>query len=112
MSDHDEIPRAAAPHVASLESQGWHVVVEPDSVGICRFFKNGKPRKTPVVLLRFIEWTEENECDAVTGEITFIKRRSARPYRLESVRFGQAKTFAILNSAVMAFLDEAREHTP
>lgn len=36
-----------------LRSRGWHVEVEADSIGVYRLWKNGNPKKTPVVFFSY-----------------------------------------------------------
>lgn len=40
---------------AELKSAGWHLYEDDDSFGIATRFRNGKPKKTPCVLLRYFD---------------------------------------------------------
>lgn len=91
---------------------GWHVILEKDRIGVCRHFKNGKPRKTPDVNLAYDEFTYDIDFDWKTGETIETKRESVRPYRLDCRAFNAAKTYGKLASALAAFLTEARQLAP
>jgi len=40
-------------NIAALQARGWHVEYTDDHIYLSLFFKNGKPRKTPIVSFTF-----------------------------------------------------------
>jgi len=94
-----------------LESMGWHVRLSDNAIAVHRFFKNGKPRKTPDVELSYHEYTVDMVVD-LDGTIREESRKSRRPYRLTSRNFVSAKTFNKTTSAVLAFIQEATTLAP
>ncbi|WP_219552981.1 hypothetical protein [Klebsiella pneumoniae] len=59
MGMYKNIADVHAAFVDTLQGMGWHVATYMDDSGlgsrldVCDFFKNGKPRKTPVVSLSY-----------------------------------------------------------
>lgn len=97
--------------VEDLQSLGWHVEIAEQSISLHRFFKNGKPRKTPDILLSYNEYTVDVFVD-LDGLLKEEARKSSRPYRLDSRNLATAKTFVKMSSAVACFLAEAKKLAP
>jgi len=97
---------------AEFEALGWHVQIHVDGVSLHNFFKNGKPRKTPVVGISFSEWTVDMFDDGDGRGLQEVRRPSKRPYYVFSSGFTQARTFAGRPNAVALFLEEARRLAP
>lgn len=95
-----------------LEALGWHVQVDVDGISLYTFFKNGKPRKTPVVGISFCEWTVDMFDDGDGRGLQEVRRPSKRPYSVFSPGFTQARTFAGRPKAVALFLEESRRLAP
>lgn len=100
-----------AAEVEQLQSLGWHVEVTDDEISLHRFFKNGKPRKSPDIRLSYNEYTFDAFVD-IDGVFKEERRKSQRPYRLDTQNHAIAKSFIKLSSAVASFLAEAKEHAP
>lgn len=118
--EYDPSPDAAiAPTVAkAIESEvqglrllGWHVEVADDAVGLCRYFKNGKARKTPDIVLSYDEWTVDFFDDFHGKGMQELRRPSTRPYAVRT-RSAATRTFASQRKAVVLFLNEARRLAP
>lgn len=80
----------------TLDGMGWHVTTyhkdgECIRLDVCDYFKNGKPRKTPVVTLYF---EPENK---------------TRPYVCKCREIELANTYANLDNAALMFLNLAYE---
>ena len=89
-----------------LENLGWHVTFSEDEASVYRFFKNGKPRKTPDVSLSYDEFVIDLFVDD-DGELHEDARHSTRPYRVDSLRFASGRMFGKLSRAAALFLEEA-----
>ncbi len=100
-----------AAEVKDLQSLGWHVEVAEQTISLHRFFKNGKPRRTPDIVLSYNEYTVDVFVD-LDGALKEGARKSSRPYRLDSRNFATAKTFVKMSSAVACFLAEAKTLAP
>lgn len=106
-----------AEHLSSgLTEAGWHVKVDSSSLGICTFFKNGKPKKTPSVAISFEpisnEYVFEGYSRGETNKTMANDNVRARPWRVDSWRFKRARTFCDLHHAVSVFAIEAVESDP
>lgn len=88
----------------ALGALGWHVELSSESVSLHRYFKNGKPRKTPDISLSY-QPTQEYEEWTEVGEYEIRARASTRPWRLESRMNPRARSFAKLSGAVVAFME-------
>ena len=98
------------PNAAELEELGWHVELSRDAIGLHRFFKNGKPRKTPAVQL----WYEELTTDffvELDGRQIEETRKSQLPYHVRSER-AATRSFVRVSRAIEMFWDEARSLKP
>lgn len=98
--------------LSELEALGWHVVASKDSISTHRFFKNGNPRKTPDVCLAYHEFVVDDVYDDDTGDFREEKRRSKRPYRVDSRRFSMGRSFGRIRNARALFLGEAYALAP
>jgi hypothetical protein len=90
---------------------GWNVVEEDNFLGVSRFLKNGKPRKTTVVSLKFVERSEESIYDFELGKMVVMKRPPTgreRPWRVDSERLAAGRVFSKLTPAAEAFVEEVR----
>jgi hypothetical protein len=90
---------------------GWHLYEDGESFGIATRFKNGKPKKTPSILISYFDRTTEIVFDPDGGELISVSRELTgreRPWRVDSWRYREGKTFAELQRAFAAFLEEAR----
>lgn len=96
---------------SKLTEAGWHIHQEAYSLGVGGYFKNGKPKKTPSVAIRFIDPSADIEFDLKTGDFVEVKRMltgKERPWRVDSWRFREGKTFGRLTSAAEIFIEEVR----
>jgi len=100
-----------AAEVEKLQSLGWHVEVAEDAISLHRFFQNGKPRKRPDIELSYNKYTFDTFFD-LDGAMKEDRRKSSRPYRLDSRNLATAKTFVKMSSAVTYFLAEAKALAP
>jgi len=106
------IKQAFAGKIPDLEALGWHIQLSDDAVSVHRSFKNGKPRKIPDVRLSYDEFNVDLVYDLDAEGMVEEKRKSSRPYRVESRNFGSARSFGRLSKASELFLDEARSLAP
>ena len=116
---------------AELTAAGWHLYEEADSFGVGTRFKNGKPKKTPSVWLRYLLPDPESSTPRIEtvalvlsisppGEfmshVETIEKpgrpRTPRPWRVDSWRLPTGKTFPDLQSAFALLIDEARLSDP
>lgn len=114
-----------------LHAAGWHLYVDHESIGVAGYFKNGKPKKTPSIWLRYFPLGAPNSSNAVSetslvmsigpdgGLETRIEtmeraapRLKPRPWRVDSWRLPTGKTFTELRQAFALFLEEARHSEP
>lgn len=95
--------------IERLEADGWYVRRDKHHVGLCRTFKNGKPRKTPEVAIAY--WPTNEVLDWGTGEPRIVQKESTRPWRVE--RKGQrARSFTDYHNALGVFLEHAKQVRP
>jgi len=105
------IREVLADEAGQLQSLGWHVAITEDSISVHRFFKNGKPRKTPDIELSYVEYTIDQFIEP-DGTFKEERRKSSRPYRLASRNYAAAKAFKKMSGAVASFLNEAKALAP
>ena len=94
-----------------LRAAGWHVTVSDNYLAVSAYFKSGKPRKTPTVSLQFIDRANEPRLDWETGEFSTETRELTgreRPWRVDSARLSQGKSFGELQRAAELFIHEVR----
>jgi len=100
---------------SELTAAGWHLYEDSDSFGIAARFKNGKPKKTSSVLIRYFDPRTETVFDLESEELKVVSRELTgreRPWRVDSWRFKTGKTFAEIQSAFAHFLCEVRASDP
>ena len=76
------------------------------------FFKNGKPRKTPSASIQYVDRSTEMVFNFETGDFEEQKHELTgreRPWRVDSKRLSEGKTFSQLQSAVELFLKEVAQ---
>jgi len=97
-------------HGADLESLGWHIRCDEGGLRLCRFFKNGKPRKTfdVAVLFEAARLAEIIEDGEVVGT-EMVSRK--RPWIVRA-KGETPRTYGSLNKAYGVFLQWAREMAP
>jgi hypothetical protein len=94
-----------------FEEAGWFIHNEEDSFGVGRFYKNGKPLKTPSIAIRYFDRSKEFAYDLDTNEIIEMTKELTgreQPWRVDSWRFQQGKTFKELHKAMAVFVEEVR----
>ena len=100
------LTEAIEPHVEELTSMGWHLELSEEKVGVYRFFKNGKMRKTPDVYMIYQEYTTDYFDQDLGGELIEHKRKSSRPWYVRSNTSGDnASSFSVLSRAVTRFVE-------
>ena len=93
----------------SLKDSGFNIIESENYFAIAGFFKNGKPRKTPVASIQFVDRSTETVLNFDSGEVEELKREVTgreRPWRVDSTRFKEGKAFGQLNKAAELFLQE------
>jgi hypothetical protein len=98
-----------------FQAAGWHIYQSETSFAIATHFKNGKPRKTPSVSIQYFDRSTETVVDLGSGELTQVKKDFTgreRPWRVDSWRFKEGKSFAQLSRAFELFVQEARASDP
>lgn len=99
----------------SLRERGWIVVSEAGSLAVRRYFKNGKPRKTDAASVSFVDRSSIEALDLDTGRMVSVQipiSGKERPWRIESERLSQAKTFRSIAAAVEALQTEIASMPP
>lgn len=100
------LAEAIEPRIQELSEMGWHVELSEDEVGVHRFFKNGKMRKTPDVYLIYQEYTSDYFDQDSYGELVEHKKRSSRPWYVKSNASGEnASSFSVLSHAASRFFE-------
>jgi hypothetical protein len=100
---------------SELIAAGWHLYEEEASFGIATRFKNGKPKKTPSVLIRYFDPSTETFLDPESGGLRTQQRGLTgreRPWRVDSWRFKEGRTFSQLEHAFALFIQEALASNP
>ncbi|HCB30556.1 MAG TPA: hypothetical protein DEP50_07430 [Acinetobacter lwoffii] len=96
-------------------SLGWFVHEDDGFFGVGCHFKNGKPKKSPSIGLSYVDRSTELSYDADANDFVEVKRELTgreRPWRVDSWRLREGKTFSLLSSAVQLFLREIRDSDP
>jgi hypothetical protein len=86
----ENLPEAMKPHIEELQDVGWGIMLDEQSISLHRFFKSGKPKKTPVVSL------------------TYIPMHTQKPWRVESEELPVAKSYGHFYKAAVLFLEHAK----
>lgn len=92
-----------------LKNSNLKIIEDENYFAVCELFKNGKPRKTPSASIEYIDRSIETVFNIETGEFEEIKRELTgreRPWRVDSKKFSEGKTFSQLHSAIELFLQE------
>ena len=98
-----------------LESVGWYIYQEHDMFGVGTSFKNGQPKKTPSIAVRYIDRTDDVSYDFESNSFVDIKKELTgreRPWRVDSWRFKEGKSFGLLHTAVELLMDEIKASNP
>lgn len=98
-----------------LVGAGWHIYEDSDSFGIAARFKNGKPKKTPSVQIRYFDRSTETVFNMDAQEQRTVQRQTTgreRPWRIDSWRFREGKAVRELSHAFALFIAEARASDP
>ncbi len=90
-----------------LQFIGWHVGITEEMYSLHRFFKNGKPRKTPIISICFCEFTHDSYYDPELDNLVEEKRKSTRPWVVRCEEGNYASAFKSLSSAAAKFMDFA-----
>jgi hypothetical protein len=96
-----------------LRAAGWHVFSSEEQLAVGEYFKNGKPRQSAVVSIAYFEPTGQLYVDvfAPGGDLEVKHLPTTgheRPWRVDSPRQTQGRTFKDLRSAMSHFIDEVR----
>ena len=94
-----------------LSSLGWHVEPGETSIQLARHFKNGKPRKSADLVISYEEFVYSFEFDLDLGDFVEAKKLSVRPWRVSTLSASQ-RSFSLFSRAWIAFVNEARVHSP
>lgn len=97
-----DISVACASEIETFKQIGWHVTVEPNSILLRGYFKNGKLRKTPIVYLIF---DEEEIIEFADG--TVERKRRSRPFGVGGA--GASTTLTMLGDALDRMKQYAEE---
>jgi hypothetical protein len=100
-----------------FEKAGWHIHSEPNLFGVGVYFKNGKPKKTPSVAIRYFDPKDEDDAFYTSTGMNDASLASGitgreRPWRVDSWRFKEGKTFKKLHAAMEVFVHEVRASDP
>lgn len=89
---------------------GWYTIKRKDYFGVCEFFKNGKPKSTPFVCIQHLDRsTTTTTIDLSTGELVEERHERTgreRPWRVDSKRMGDGRSYALLSRAAELFIKE------
>ena len=94
---------------------GWHIHQREGSFGVGTYFKNEKPKKTPSIAIAYFDPSVDDVWDLETNDFVAVKRELTgreRPWRVDSWRFKQGKSFGSLHSAIELFVKEVRSSDP
>lgn len=97
-----------------LQNAGWHVHEDYALFGVGGYFKNGKPKKTPSIAVRYFDRSTVSVWDLETNGPVEVKKELTgreRPWRVDSWRFAAGKTFRELHPAMEVFISEVRATT-
>jgi hypothetical protein len=94
-----------------LKKSKFSIVEEENYFAIVGSFKNGKPRKTPSVSIQYIDRSIDSVLNFESGEIEEVHHELTgreRPWRVDSARMKEGKSFAQLPKAAELFLQEVQ----
>jgi len=98
-----------------FEGAGWYIHQDNGSFGVGTCFKNGKPKKTPSVAVCYIDRSTELVWDSEKSDFVTVEKEPTsreRPWRVDSWRFKEGKSFGVLHSAMELFVKEVRASNP
>ncbi len=98
-----------------FEQAGWYIHQTDNTFGVGTCFKNGKPKKTPSIAVAFYDTSRETVWDFDQDDFVEVEKEPSgreRPWRVDSWRFKQGKTFGLLHSAMEMFVEEVRGSSP
>jgi len=96
---------------SEFESAGWYVYKSNDLFGVGICFKNGKPKKTPSIAIRYIDRSKDLVWNLEKNDFIEIKKEPTgreRPWRVDSWQLKEGKSFSMLHSAMELFVNEVR----
>lgn len=97
------------------EPKGWVVTVSEEQLAVGTRFKNGNPRKTPSITLRYLDRSYREYFDVDKGEVVREERELTgreRPWRVDSHRFGEGRSFGSVEQGIRVFLEEVAASNP
>lgn len=98
-----------------LESAGWCIHQENNMIGVGTRFKNGKPKKKPIISLQYFDKSTDEIWDLEKNELVPKKKERTgleRPWRVDSWRFKNGRSFGNLHSAIEVFIKDVRDSDP
>ena len=124
----DSLSQYAEHFGPELRATGWNVISTDTELAIGGYFKNGKPRRSTLVSVNYREPTEDPGAGSHVSsfEIAFVAGMEdslrthpmadpasphvsyTRPWRVDSPRLKQGRTFKDIRAAVSLFIDEVR----
>lgn len=112
------LPEYAEHFGPELRATGWHIYESETSFAVATLFKNGKPRKTPSVSIQYFDRSTETDFDLESDDLITVTTVTKdltgreRPWRVDSWRFKEGKSFGQLQRAFEVFIQEARASDP
>lgn len=100
---------------SELEGAGWYVHITVNMIGVGTRFKNGKPKKTPSIAIRYFDRSTYEIWDVEKNELVPVRKERTgleRPWRVDSWRFKNGRSFGNLHSAMEIFMEEVRGSDP
>jgi hypothetical protein len=98
-----------------FEHAGWYVYQSDGLFGVGTCFKNGKPKKTPSIAVSYINRSNDIVWDLEKDNLVTLKKEPTgreRPWRVDSWRFKEGRSFRSLHSAMELFVEEVRASDP
>jgi hypothetical protein len=98
-----------------FEHAGWYVYQSDDLFGVGTCFKDGKPKKTPSIAVSYINRSNDIVWDLEKDDLVTVKKEPTgrkRPWRVDSWRFKEGRSFQSLHSAMELFVKEVRASDP
>lgn len=86
-----------------LVEAGWHIHESDNFFGVGGYFKNGKPKETPIISVLFFLPTAETIYDFEKDDFIDVKKEKTgreKPWRVHSYRLNLGKTFGLLHAAI------------
>ncbi len=111
----ETLAQYAEHYAVELRAAGWNVISTETQLAVGGFYKNGKPRRSAVVSIEYVEPVGQLYVDtfAPSDELAvqqFPATGHERPWRVDSPRYAQTKTYKDIRAAMTHFLDEVRAH--